>query len=146
MSDPRTVNVKRFREEQGAVRVYILTAIQPFTVSQDRFLVVERRNQEAWLIHCFGCTPRTALGNGNSQAISPENLEEFAARINAASVAWDFDAIPSGVHDGITLTVEMADADSYRRVRMVEPLEGSPHEQLLSAWMTAFPEVAIALT
>ena len=146
MSDPRTDNVKRFREDQGAVRVYILTAIQPFTVSQDRFIVVERRNDDAWLIHCTGCTPRTSLGNGNSKGILPDVLEDFAARIEAASAAWDSDAIPQGVHDGVTLTIEMADAESYRRVRMVDPADGSPHEQMLSAWMTTFPEVAIALT
>ncbi|MBN1563232.1 MAG: hypothetical protein JXA10_05300 [Anaerolineae bacterium] len=146
MNDPRADNVKRFREEQGAVRVYMLTAIQPFTVSQDRFIVVERRHEEAWLIHCTGCTPRTALGNGNSQSVSPETLQEFITRINAASAAWDSDAMPPGVHDGITLTVEIADAESYRRVRMVDPADGSPHDKLLSAWMTTFPEVAIALT
>jgi hypothetical protein len=145
MSDPRADNVKRFREEQGALRVYLLTAIQPFTVSQDRFIVVERRNQDAWLIHCTGCTPRTALGNGNSQTIPPEKLEEFDRLIHAASAAWKSDAIPSGVHDGVTLTVEIADADSYRRVRMVDPPEGSAHDKLLSAWMTVFPEVALAL-
>ena len=46
----------------------------------------------------------------------------------------------------MTLTIEMADAESYRRVRMVDPPVGGPHERLLSAWMTTFPEVAIALT
>jgi hypothetical protein len=146
MNDPRANNVKRFREEQGALRIYMLTAIQPFTVSQDRFIVVERRNEEAWLIHCTGCTPRTALGNGNSQSLSPETLQTFAARIEAASAAWSGDAIPEGIHDGVTLTFELADAESYRRVRMVDPAEGSAHEKLLSAWMTTFPEVAIALT
>ena len=38
MPDPRSEKVQKFREEQGATRIHILTAVTPFSVSQDRFV------------------------------------------------------------------------------------------------------------
>jgi hypothetical protein len=145
MPDPRAINVQRFRESQGATRVHILTTIQPFTVSQDRSVVLERPGG-AWLIHGSRCTPHTPLGHGRTRRIDDETLTAFLQRLDAADAAWDSDAIPAGIHDGVTITIERAEDGDYRRTRMVEPPEGSAHERLLAAWMTTFPEVAHALT
>lgn len=144
MPDPRSEKVQRFREEQGADRVHILTAIQPFSVSQDRFVLVE----SLWgtrLITCRGGTPRTAFDQGRTQPVSPETVRLFLERLAAAEAAWASDAIPAGVSDGVTITAEWAEAREYRRVRMVEPPEGSAHERLLAAWLVTFPDIAHAL-
>ena len=145
MPDPRSDKVQKFREEQGALRVHILTAIQPFSVSQDRFVLIEFAD-DAWLVICRGCTPRTAFNHGRAQTVRSDDLRAFLGRLDAADAAWAKDAIPAGVSDGVTLTVEQATDDDYRRVRMVEPPEGSVHARLLDAWMVTFPEIAIALT
>ena len=108
-------------------------------------MVIEWRSG-ARLVQCPGCTPRTALGQGEAIDIAPDTLRAFQDRLAEADAAWRADAVPVGVHDGVTLTVEHADAHSYRRVRMVDPPEGSAHDRLLSAWMTTFPVVAHALT
>jgi hypothetical protein len=144
MSDLRSTNVLHFREEQGAARVHILTAVAPFTVSQDRFVLIET-GTGARLVACTGCTPRTALSHGQSRDLPAETLAAFLSRIEAAAAAWDADAIPSDIHDGVTITVERADAAGYCRVRMVAPPEGSPHARLLSAWTATFEEVRRAL-
>ncbi len=145
MPDPRSDKVQKFREEQGASRVHILTAIQPFSVSQDRFVLIEFEH-EAWLVICRGGTPRTAFNHGQAQTVRSEDLRAFLERLDAADGAWANDAIPAGVSDGVTLTIEQATDDEYRRVRMVEPPEDSVHARLLDAWMVTFPEIAIALT
>jgi hypothetical protein len=144
MPDPRSEKVQRFREEQGASRVHILTAIQPFSISQDRFVVIEFAD-DAWLVTCSGCTPRTAFNYGQAQTVRAEQLRAFLERLDAAEAAWANDAIPAGVSDGVTLTIEQATADGYRRVRMVEPPEGSAHGRLLDAWMVTFPGIALTL-
>jgi hypothetical protein len=145
MPDPRSDKVQKFREEQGASRVHILTALQPFSVSQDRFVLIEFA-EDAWLVICRGCTPRTAFNHGRAQMIRSEDLRAFLERLGAAEAAWARDAIPTGVSDGVTLTVEQATNNEYRRVRMVEPPDDSVHARLLDAWMVTFPEIALALT
>jgi hypothetical protein len=145
MPDPRSEKVQKFREDQGATRIHILTAVTPFSVSQDRFVLIESYNG-ARLVICRGSTPRTAFDHGEKYPLSLDTLQVFLERLAGAEAAWDSDAIPVGVSDGVTLTVEQATAHHYRRVRMIEPLEGSPHERLLAAWLVTFPEVAHALT
>jgi hypothetical protein len=145
MPDPRSDKVQKFREEQGAARVHILTAIQPFSVSQDRFVLIEFK-RGAELVICRSGTPRTPFNHGQMQTVQSEALRTFLDRLDAANGAWAADAIPSGVSDGVTLTIELATAGEYRRVRMVEPPEDSVHARLLDAWMVTFPEIAIALT
>jgi hypothetical protein len=145
MADPRSDKVQKFREEQGATRVHILTAIQPFSVSQDRFVLIEF-TREAQLVICRSGTPRTPFDHGQTQAVRSGELRTFLDRLDAANAAWVADAIPTGVSDGVTLTVEQATPAEYRRVRMVEPPENSIHARLLEAWMVTFPEIAIALT
>jgi len=140
MTDIRSTNVLRFREEQGAARVHILTAVAPFTVNQDRFVLVETE-AGARLITCTGCTPRTALNHGQARDLPAEMLAAFLSRSEAAAAAWTEDAIPANIHDGVTLTVECADAAGYCRVRMVAPPDGSPHARLLAAWIATFDEV-----
>lgn len=139
MTDQRAANVQRFREEQGAQRVWVLSAVIPFSVSQDRVLVVQRDNG-AQLITCNGCTPRTALGQGTLREITPETFAEFLTGLEDAEMAWTGDAIPPNVHDGVTFTVERADASGYERVRIVDPSTNSPHDRLLITWADAFPE------
>ncbi len=145
MPDPRSEKVQKFREEQGATRIHILTAVTPFSVSQDRFVVIETRHG-ARLVICRGSTPRTAFDHGVKYPVSLDTVRLFLERLSAAEIAWAADAIPAGVSDGITLTAEQATAHDYRRVRMIEPPEGSPHDRLLAAWLVTFPEVAHALT
>lgn len=140
MTDQRAANVQRFREEQGAQRVWILSAVIPFSVSQDRVVVVQRGDGNAQLITCNGCTPRTGLGQGILREITSETLHEFLTGLEDAEMAWAGDLIPPNVHDGVTFTVERADAGGYERVRMVDPQTNSPHDRLLMAWADAFPE------
>ncbi|MBI5958031.1 MAG: hypothetical protein HY866_04810 [Chloroflexi bacterium] len=144
MTDPRALNVQRFREEQKAERLWVLSAIAPFTVSQDRFVLIETE-QGARLEICAACTPRTPLGQGQKRLIAPETLAAFLRAVEAADAAWDADAIPAAIHDGVTITVECASAGSYRRVRMVAPPAGTPHAALLDAWRASFEEVRKAL-
>lgn len=138
--DTRSTNVQRFRDEQGAVNVYLLTAVAPFTVSQDRFIVVETM-QAARLIVCAGCTPRTALNEGKARVLAPEIFAAFRRWITGAEEAWAADAVPENIHDGVTYIVEFAADGDYRRVRLVAPQPGSPHAALLAAWIDAFEEV-----
>lgn len=140
MTDPRAANVQRFREEHGAQRVVVLTAVTPFQISQDRAIVVQA-DYNAQLITCSGCTPRTALGQGIMRDIVPKDLMDFFAALEQAKDAWDNDVVPPNVHDGITLTVEHADAGGYTRVRIVNPESDSPHARLIAAWTATFPEV-----
>jgi hypothetical protein len=140
MTDPRAANVQRFREEQKAARVQILCVIAPFTVSQERFILIETA-AGARLISCSGCTPRTPLGQGPSREITPDVLAAFLRTADSAEAAWAADAIPTDIHDGVTITVERADATGYSRVRMVAPPAGSSHARLLDAWRSAFDEV-----
>lgn len=140
MGDTRSANVQRFREEQGAARVHILTAVAPFTVSQDRFVLIETA-EGVRLVTCTRCTPRTALSHGQNRDIPPDTLVRFLSAVDAADAAWSRDAVPESIHDGVTIIVERADADAYRRTRMVAPPEGSPHARLLAAWTDAFDEV-----
>jgi len=136
--------VQRFREEQGAIRVHILTAVAPFTVSQDRFVLIET-GEGARLVICTRCTPRTALGHGQTRDIPPDVLARFLDAVDAAEAAWSGDAVPENVYDGVTIIVERAEANAYRRTRMVAPPEGSPHARLLAAWTDAFEEARRAL-
>jgi len=145
MPDPRSEKVQKFREEQGATRIHILTAVTPFSVSQDRFVLIESPHS-ARLVICRGSTPRTAFDHGEKYPVSLDTLRVFLERLAAAESAWAVDAIPAGVSDGVTLTAEQATARGYRRVRMIEPPEGSPHDRLLAAWLVTFPEVAHTLT
>ncbi len=140
MPDNRSLTVQRFCVEQGADCVYILTAIQPFTVSQNRCLLVVT-GREAQLVCCHSCTPRTSLAQGSMRDVEPEALDRFLREVEGAAAAWEADAIPPNIHDGLTVTVERATADRYERVRMVEPPSGGPHARLLAAWADAFPEV-----
>lgn len=140
MSDNRSLTVQRFCAEQGADCVYILTAIQPFTVSQNRCLLIVT-GREAQLVCCNSCTPRTSLAQGSMRDVEPEALDRFLRAIEGAAGAWEADAIPSNVHDGLTITVERVTAAGYERVRMVEPAPGGPHARLLAAWADVFPEV-----
>lgn len=140
MTDPRAENVQRFRDEHGAQQVVILTAVTPFKVSQDRAIVV-LVDYHAQLITCSGCTPRTALGQGIMRNVAPKDLMKFLDSLEAADEAWDQDAVPPNVHDGVTLTIEKAGADGYHRVRIVDPEPDSPHAQMIAAWTTTFPEV-----
>lgn len=139
MSDPRAVTIQRFRAEQGADCVYILTAIQPFTVSQNRCMVVVT-GRSAQLVCCHSCTPRTSLAQGSMRDVEPEALDRFLREVEGAAGAWEADAIPPNVHDGLTITVECATAEGYERVRMVDVAPGGPHARLLAAWAAAFPE------
>jgi hypothetical protein len=140
MPDTRGSNVQRFREGQGAARVHILTAVAPFTVSQDRFVLIEIA-EGARLVACTRCTPRTALSHGQMRVIPPDTLARFLDAVDAAEAAWSGDAVPENIHDGVTIIVEWADVDAYRRTRMVAPPENSPHGRLLAAWSDAFEEV-----
>ncbi len=138
--DPREARVQDFRAAQDAQQVLILTAVSPFSVSQERFVIVQREDGVR-LIACQGCTPRTALEQGQSRTVAPEVWQTFQTDLSLAEMAWTGDAIPPNVHDGLTLTMERADAKGYERVRVVAPPEGSPHARLLAAWARAFPEV-----
>jgi len=142
MADNRTLNVQRFREEQGASRVHILTAIAPFSVKQDRFVLMEwgEKDARAHLIVCTDGTPRAPLDRGDVHPVDGQTLRAFLRDIDDAAMAWVGDAIPPNVHDGVTITIERADVETYDRVRMVAPTPGSPHARLLAAWMDAFPE------
>ncbi len=139
MPDTRSLIVEQFRQEQGADSVYILTALQPFGVSQNRCMVVVS-GRCAQLVCCNSCTPRTSLGQGSLREVEPAELEQFLRDLQDADLAWTGDAIPPQVHDGITYTVERADAHGYERVRIVDPSPDSPHARLLAAWRNAFPE------
>jgi|GEM_PF-1067953 hypothetical protein len=139
MPDTRSLIVEQFRQEQGADSVYILTALQPFGVSQNRCMVVIS-GRCAQLVCCNSCTPRTSLGQGSLREVEPAELEQFLRDLQDADLAWTGDAIPPQVHDGITYTVERADAHGYERVRIVDPSPDSPHARLLAAWRNAFPE------
>ncbi len=144
MTDVRAANVERFRAAQGAQRVHILTAASPFVATQARFIVLEGA-EGARLVACPDCTPRTALGLGASEPISPDALKRFLQDLDDAAMAWVGDVVPGTLHDGITVTVERADATGYARVRMVDPAPGSPHARLLAAWTRAFPAVREAI-
>ncbi|GAB4421669.1 MAG: hypothetical protein Kow00106_18690 [Anaerolineae bacterium] len=139
MADSRATIVEQFRQEQGADSVYILTALQPFGVSQNRCMVMIS-GRCAQLVCCNSCTPRTSLGQGSLREVEPAELEQFLRDLQDAELAWTGDAIPPQVHDGITYTVERADAHGYERVRIVDPSPDSPHVRLLAAWRNAFPE------
>ncbi len=139
MPDNRSLNVQRFCAEQGADCVYILTAIQPFTVSQNRCLLVVS-DHDAQLVCCNSCTPRTSLAQGSMRDVEPETLDRFLRDLEGAAGAWEADAVPPNVYDGLTITVERATADSYERVRVVDAVPGGPHARLLAAWADAFPE------
>ncbi len=139
MSDPRAATIQRFCAEQGADCVYILTAIQPFTVSQNRCMVVVT-GRSAQLVCCHSCTPRTSLAQGSMRDVEPEALDRFLREVEGAAPAWEADAIPPTVHDGLTFTVERATAAGYERVRMVDVAPGGPHARLLAAWADAFLE------
>ncbi|MEW6578075.1 MAG: hypothetical protein AB1435_02655 [Chloroflexota bacterium] len=139
MPDNRSLTVQRFCVEQGADCVYILTAIQPFTVSQNRCMVLVT-GHSAQLVCCNSCTPRTSLAQGSMRDVEPEALDRFMREVKEAAPAWEADAIPPNVHDGLTITVERATADSYERVRIVDAAPGGPHARLLAAWTGAFPE------
>jgi len=138
--DPREARVQAFRAAQNAHTVLILTAVSPFSVSQERFIVVQR-DDGAHLLTCSGCTPRTALAQGQTRPVAPDVWVGFQADLAQAETAWDGDAIPPNVHDGLTLTFERAAAGRYERVRTVTPSPQSPHARLLAAWARAFPEV-----
>ncbi|MCZ7540042.1 MAG: hypothetical protein M5U29_09040 [Anaerolineae bacterium] len=144
MPDNRSLTVQRFCAEQGADCVYLLTAIQPFTVSQNRCMVVVA-GRSARLLCCHSCTPRTSLAQGSMRDVEPETLNRFLRDLEGAALAWEADAVPPNIHDGLTITVERATAGGYERVRMVEPPSGGPHARLLAAWVNAFPEVRRAI-
>lgn len=144
MTDPRATNVQRFRAEHDADTVFILTAVTPFSVSQDRAIIVTKQHT-AQLVTCSGCTPRTALGQGLMRDITPRELTDFRAGLAQADSAWDDDALPPNVHDGITITIERATAQGYDRVRIVDPPPGSPHAQLIAAFSATFPELRAML-
>lgn len=139
MTDPRAAIVQRFRQEQGADSVYILTALHPFGVSQNRCMVMVT-GRSAQVVCCNSCTPRTSLGQGSLREVEPAELGQFLRDLQDAELAWTGDVIPPQVHDGITFTVERADAHGYERVRIVDPAPDSPHARLLAAWRDAFPE------
>ncbi len=139
MTDPRAAIVQQFRQEHGADSVYILTALQPFGVSQNRCILIVT-GRCAQLVCCNSCTPRTTLGQGSLRDVEPAELEQFLRDLQDTELAWTGDAIPPQIHDGITYTVERADAHGYERVRIVDPPPHSPHARLLVAWRDAFPE------
>ncbi len=141
MTDQRATTVQRYRAEQKAQAVYILTTVMPFSVSQNRAIVVFDGGSMGHLITCSGCTPRTALGQGVMRDIPPDVLNTFLAALEDAAAAWDNDAIPPNVHDGVTITVERVNDSGYMRVRIVEPQPDTPHHHLIAAWTQAFPEV-----
>jgi len=145
VTDVRAAHVERFRAEQGARRVHLLTAASPFVVTQARFIVVEGAEGGARLIACPDCTPRTALGLGAAEPIAPAVLDAFLRDLDDAVAAWAGDAVPAHLHDGVTITVERADADGYARVRLADPAPDSPHARLLAAWAQAFPAVRRAI-
>ncbi len=138
--DPREARVQNFRVAQNARCVLILSAVSPFSVSQERFVVVQREN-DVRLIVCAGCTPRTDLAQGQARPLSAEEWAVFQRDLALTEMAWTGDAIPPNVHDGRTITVERADASGYERVRIVAPPPESSHARLLAAWARAFPEV-----
>jgi len=133
------MTVQRFREAEGADSVYILTVLQPFTVSQSRCVVVVT-GYEGQLISSNGCTPRTALSQGSVRHIDSQVLENFLRSLADAEMAWAGDVVPPNIHDGVTLTVERADANGYERVRIADFEVGGPHGRLIEAWTSAFPE------
>ena len=139
MTNPRAAIVQQFRQEHGADSVYILTALQPFGVSQNRCILIVTGHC-AQLVCCNSCTPRTTLGQGGLREVEPVELEQFLRDLQDAELAWTGDAIPPQVHDGITFTVERATAGGYERVRIVDAAPGSPHARLLAAWRNVFPE------
>ena len=140
MTDHRAATVRLFREQQHAQQVFVLTAVTPFKVSQDRAILVRHAN-DAQLVTCSGCTPRTALGQGSVRDVAPDELTAFLRGMSQTAAAWTGDAVPSNVHDGVTITVERADSDRYDRVRIVEPAPDSPHARLIAVWTDTFPEV-----
>lgn len=139
MPDTRAEKVRRFCAEQQASRLHILTVVTPFSVSQDRLIVVEH-GKTAQVIVCNGCTPRTAFEHGDLRDIDPDVLSGFLTDVDDAEMAWVGDSVPPNIHDGITVTIERTDGDTYERVRIVDPEVASPHARLIGAWTEAFPE------
>ncbi len=143
-SDPRETRVQNFRVTQNARQVFILTAVTPFSVSQERFVVMAS-GDGVRLITCAGCTPRTDLAQGQARPVALDVWRNFQVDLSQTEMAWAGDAVPPNVHDGLTITVERAEPESYERVRIVAAPPQSPHARLLEAWARAFPEVRRAL-
>jgi len=140
MTDRRAAEVQLYRVQTGASRVHILTLASPQRPALDRFVLVERE-RDAALIVCDRCPLDVPLGRGAPQPVPAQSLTMFLFALRAASEAWSEDCIPEGAHDGITIIVERAEQDLYRRTRMVDPPENSAHARLLDAWKNAFPAV-----
>ncbi len=171
MPDNRSTEVQRFRKEQGATRLHLLTVNSPFGPSQDRYVLTELPH-ETYLFECAKCSPRVSLGYGQLHTVSPETLRAFLNAVSEAEDAWtqiepdgtpaaesassresapsregapSRNGAPVGLHDGLTITVEVADSAGYRRARIIDPAPDSPQARLLNAWLLAFPQVRRAL-
>lgn len=140
MPDVRSTEVQHFRETQGATRIHLLTINTPFNPSQDRFILIELPH-DTFLTSCAQCSPRVTIGYGQLYNVQLDVLRGFLDTVESAAQAWQEDAIPPDVHDGVTITMEVADSAGYRRVRMVDPPEDTPHSRLLAAWTENFPQV-----
>lgn len=140
MTDRRAAEVQLYRVQTGASRVHILTLTSPQRAALDRFVLVER-DRDAALIACDGCPLDAPLGRGAPQPVPAQTLAMFLFALRSVSAAWSEDAIPEGAHDGITIVVERAEQDLYRRTRMVDPPANSAHARLVDAWKNAFPAV-----
>ena len=140
MTDRRAAEVQLYRVQTGASRVHILTLTSPQKPSLDRFVLVER-DRDATLLVCDRCPLDAPLGRGTPQPVPAQTLAVFLFALRSASAAWTEDYIPDGAHDGITIIVERAEQDLYRRTRIVDPPENSAHARLVDAWKNAFPAV-----
>lgn len=140
MTDHRATEVQLYRAETGALRVHILTLIAPQKPTLDRFVLVERE-RDATLIVCDGCPLDAPLGRGAPQPVPAQTLAMFLYELRSVSAVWSNDYVPEGAHDGVTIIVERAEQDLYRRTRMVDPPENSAHARLVNAWKNAFPAV-----
>ena len=140
MTDRRAAEVQLYRVQTGASRVHILTLIAPQKPTLDRFVLVERE-RDATLIVCDGGPLDAPLGRGAPQPVPAQTLAMFLYELRSVSAVWSSDYVPQGAHDGVTIIVERAEQDLYRRTRMVDPPENSAHARLVNAWKNAFPAV-----
>lgn len=144
MPDKRTEQLNHLRAARGARRVHVLTICSPFCMTTDRLVLVERE-QGSMLSVCRACDFNAPLDHGDARPVDDAALHVFNQNNEGTAEAWLVDYIPEGVYDGLTVILEQADADGYRRVRMMNPPAESAHWRLLSSWKKAFPAVRALL-
>ena len=141
----REDEVKQFCAAQQATRLHILTMITPLSPRLQRFVLIERA-AEAVLRVCTDCRLSADLEQGDDAPVAEETLADFLRRVDGAAAAWDEDAVPDDVLDGLTIILERATTNDYAITHVVAPRANSPHRRLIDAWRTAFPVVGQAFS